>query len=143
MATNNRPPHLLLHKLIVALSYWGTAVRSVLFTIVLGFALFVPATGTTASFEEYSVRLIVIVGMYMLLDAGYTTIARALPFKDEGPDHAIFLAVILLYAVMAISPYFVRLPAGLYSPKLLLLAPFFVVALRLMVGVLYGHSRRG
>lgn len=109
----------------------------------LGFALFVPATGTIAGLEEYSVRLISTVSMYMLLDAGYTTIVRALPFKDEGPDHAIFLAVILLYAAMAISPYFVRLQAGLYSPKLLLLAPFFVVALRLMVGVLYGHSRRG
>ncbi len=143
MAHQSHPPHLLLHKLIGALSYYGTSVRTILFGFVLAIAVVLGVTSgglsAGASFENY----VYIVGSFLLLDAGYVTIARALPISTESIDQVLFLAMLVILALLIIFPYFATAPAGLLiTAKESFLFALFALTLRMVLGFFVGHRAR-
>lgn len=140
MPTKTPITQLSLYKLLVALSYWGTAVRVMLFA----FVLFVAATLAIingGSMVDHSVRFIYLVFILMCLDAGYVSIARTMPTKDLI-DRAILLIVFVGMALLTILPYFVVL-SNPTSPtnRWLLLPVLFVLGIRLLVGMIYNPNK--
>jgi hypothetical protein len=141
MATKSQPPHLLLHTLLGELSYWGTSVRILL----IGFVLFVANLITvlnsadTVSLVSYGSQYLYLMGSLLLLDAGYVTIARALPISTETADRVLFLGFMAVLGLIIVLPYFAIVPQGvLVSIRWVFLVTLFVLALRLVLGLVIG-----
>lgn len=140
MATQYQPPHLLLHKLIVAMSYWGSTVRTMLFAIVFGFAQFLSLSGGISGLQTYATQFIFVVGIFLLFDAGYTTIARTLPLCGEAVDRLLFLLLLVTFMFVMSAPYFIEFPGVMHDNAMMIfLLPLFAITLRLVLGLLYGH----
>lgn len=142
MAQTTQPPHLLLHTLLVAFSYWGTSVRILL----IGFVLFVANLITVlnsvdpVSITSYGAQFAYIMGSLLLLDAGYVTIARALPISTETVDKVLFLGFIAALGFVVVLPYFATVPQSvMVSIKWVFLVTLFVLALRLVLGLFFGN----
>lgn len=143
MATTTHPPHLLLHNLIVALSYWGTTVRMLLIAFVLLLANVLMAVEGSSNYtlSEYAVQYIYVIGSLFLLDAGYVTVARALPVAAGVFDRVFFLLLMAGLGFVAVLPYFVAVPQGVIgSVKWLFLVSLFVLTLRIVVGFFFGRQ---
>lgn len=142
MAKSTQPPHLLLHTLLGALSYWGTSVRILL----IGFVLFIANLVTvlnsveTVSFTVYAAQFAYIMGSLLLLDAGYVTIARALPISTETADKVLFLGFMASLGFVVVLPYFAPVPQSvMVSIKWVFIVTLFVLALRLVLGLFFGR----
>ncbi|MFZ1811915.1 MAG: hypothetical protein WAU02_00095 [Candidatus Saccharimonadales bacterium] len=143
MAKKYSPPHLLLHTLLGSLSYWGSAVRAMLFAIVLACTLWLASTHGGGTLQSYAFHFIYVCGIFVLFDAGYVSIARALPFRYHVYDLVFFLGVLVAYAFVMIAPYYVLLPNWLaVSGAVLLLVPLFLLTFRLVGGLLFGRRGR-
>lgn len=140
MASKTPLTQLSLHTLLVALSYWGTAVRVMLF----GFVLFVAtalAIMNGGSMADHSVRFIYLMFILLCLDAGYVTVARALPVSEIF-DRAVLLMAFLVMALVAILPYFVVMSNPSSSTSRWLLLPvLLLLAIRLVVGMVYNPKK--
>lgn len=138
-----RPPHLLLHNLLGAMSYYGTTVRGLLYGFVLAIAMTLGVTSGGLSAGRSFETFVWMVGSFLLLDAGYVTIIRSRPFAVETADRALFLILLLGLATVIVWPY-----VGMITPGLLLgakevfLGVLFVLALRLILGLAFGHRVR-
>lgn len=144
MATAYKPPHLLLHTLVVSLSYWGTAVRLLLIGFVLFFAslLAVLDVDTTMSFQSHAAQFIYLLGSLFLLDAGYVTIARSLPFTLEIVDQVFFVTLMFSLSLVIVLPYFAAVPDAVYvSNGWVFLVALFVLSIRLVLGLFFGHRK--
>ncbi|MEO5690873.1 MAG: hypothetical protein ABIQ64_01670 [Candidatus Saccharimonadales bacterium] len=142
MPTKTRPPHLLLHDLITSLSYWGTAVRILLIGFVLFIANILTIIGVDSSgaVQSLAAQYIYFMGSLLLLDAGYVTIARSLPMADQTADKWLFLLFIAVLASMIVVPFFAAVPnMVLVSVQWVFLVSLFVLALRLVLGLILGH----
>jgi hypothetical protein len=142
MAQKSQPPHLLLHNLLSSLSYWGTTVRILLlgFVLLVANVMTVLESADAASVSTYSAQFIYIMGSLLLLDAGYVTIARALPISTETADRILFLLFMIALGLVVILPYFAAVPNGIVtSAKWVFLVSLFVLALRLVLGLFFGR----
>jgi len=138
--TKSVQPHLLLHNLIGALSYWGTTVRVLLIGFVLGFAvlLHVVDSLTLPTTESYVLSYLYIMSCLLLLDAGYVTMARAQPLKPRMLDRMVLWVALIVLSVVAVAPYFVIVTTDLFNSLTtwLLLVVLFILALRLVLGMI-------
>jgi hypothetical protein len=76
----------------------------------------------------------------LILDAGYVTIARALPISTETADKVVFLLFMTAMGLVVVLPYFTAVPAAVFaSVKWVFLVTLFVLALRLVLGLFYGR----
>lgn len=142
MIKTTPPPHLQLHILLGALSYWGTTVRILLlgFVLLLANILTVADSANATAWTTYGAQFIYIVGSLLLLDAGYVTIARVLPIATETIDKACFLVLLAALGFMVVIPYFAAVPSSvMVSIKWVFLVTLFVLALRLVLGLFFGH----
>lgn len=142
MVKNTAPPHLQLHTLLGALSYYGTAVRILLIGFVLLLANFLTVVDSDSStaWTTYGAQFIYIMGSLLLLDAGYVTIARALPIAKETIDKVCFLVLLAALGFMVVLPYFAAVPNSvMVSIKWVFLVTLFVLALRLVLGFFFGN----
>ncbi len=141
--TKTQPPHLLLHNLLISLSYWGTAVRILLIGFVLFIANMLTVIGldSSSAVQSLAAQYVYFMGSLLLLDAGYVTIARALPIAKETIDRLLFLMFIAALSCVIILPYFAAVPESvLVSVQWVFLVSLFVLALRLVLGLVFGHS---
>jgi|JI10StandDraft_1071094.scaffolds.fasta_scaffold429389_2 hypothetical protein len=141
MATSSKPPHLLLHTLLGELSYWGTSVRILLIGFVLFVANLVTVLNTvdTVSITSYGAQFIYVMGSLLLLDAGYVTIARALPISTEMVDRVLFLGFMAALGFVVVLPHFAVVPQSIMvSVKWVFIVTLFVLALRLVLGLFFG-----
>ena len=141
MATSSKPPHLLLHTLLGELSYWGTSVRILLIGFVLFVANLVTVLNTvdTVSITSYGAQFIYVMGSLLLLDAGYVTIARALPISTEMVDRVLFLGFMAALGFVVVLPHFAVVPQSIMvSVKWVFIVMLFVLALRLVLGLFFG-----
>lgn len=94
----------------------------------------------TTTVSQYIVQFIYLLGSLLLLDAGYVTIARALPISTETVDKVIFLLFLCALSAAIVLPYFATVPtAVIVSAKWVFLVTLFVLALRLVLGFFLGH----
>lgn len=136
------PPHLQLHTLLGALSYWGTAVRILLigFVLLVANVLSFADSANTTAWTTYGAQFIYVMGSLLLLDTGYVTIARTLPISTETIDRVSFLVLLSALGFMVVLPYFAAVPNSvMVSIKWVFLVTLFVLALRLVLGLFFGH----
>jgi hypothetical protein len=136
---------LTLHELVVALSFWGTAVRTLIFGFIAA-AVFVAALSeitTSAAIDNEVQVLIYVLGSYLLLDFGYVTVARTYRLQSTLDIVALIAADIFL-ALLYIAPKIVvdsniRLTA---DPLVyVIFVPLVVLGLRMLLGLLFGKRR--
>ncbi len=133
-------PRLSLHGLLGALSYWGSAVRVMLFGFVYACAQYLGYASSVVSLEQALQQWIYIVAVFVVFDLGYVTIARALPIGKELVDRGLFLVMALVYASVFLLPWFIHVSADWsVSTAWVLLAPLLVLSGRIMMGFLFGH----
>lgn len=141
MTHSSRPPHLLLHSLLAAISYWGTSVRILLTGFVLLIANLIAALNSIelVSLTAYAAQFLYVIGSLLLLDAGYVTIARALPISTETVDKVVFLGLMAALGFIVVLPYFAAVPQSvMVSVKWVFIVTLFVLALRLVLGMFFG-----
>lgn len=140
---SSRPPHLLLHNLIVALSYWGSTVRLLLVGLVLLLAvvLHVMSNESSVAQSAYAEQYIYLMGSLALLDIGYVTIARLVPIWAKIADQVVFLVIMAAMSALVVLPFFVVMPPELrLGLKLLFVISIFVIAIRTVTGLLMRPS---
>lgn len=134
------------HSLIVALSFWGTAVRALLFSL-LAAAVFVVALSetTTATAIDYEILvLIYVLGSFLLLDFGYVMIARAYRLR-RAVDISMLLAADVILALLYIAPKVVvtsDLNARTDPLLFVIFVPLVILSLRMLLGILFGKLSR-
>lgn len=137
---SSSPHSLTLHHLLVDLSFWGTSVRVLLFAVLaaVAFAFSVSEATTEAGVDRQIMLLIYALGSFLLLDFGYTLVARAYPLR-RWFDVLVLLVLDGLLAMLYIVPKVVvaRIAVGVVDP---LVYVFFLavgaVGARLLVGLL-------
>lgn len=143
--TKTTQPHLLLHNLIGALSYWGTTTRILLIGFVMGVAVLVHVvdSGTLPTTESYTLTYLYVMACLLLLDAGYVTIARAQPFRTGMLDKLVLWITLIVLSVVAVAPYFVIVTTQLFYSlsAWLLLVVLFILALRLVIGIIISPEK--
>lgn len=142
-------PHLSLHHLIVALSYWGTTARVLLLTFI-ALAVFVlqaleQASGTISLSQAFLTEgqmFIYAIGSFLILDAGYVSVAKGYAFR-RSTDQIALLGTELIVSVAYFLPYFAFLPnAFVLLSQWIFVVALVVVSLRLLIGVLFGSPQR-
>lgn len=137
--TKRNTPHLALHTLLVALSYWGTAVRMLLVTFLLSVAYAV-GVSNGVGIGTLIVQFVSVVGWLFLLDAGYVTIAKALPFRHETVDQVLFCLVMAGLFALVFLPHFVVVSSSATPTSLwLFLVTLFLLGGRLLLAMIYGR----
>lgn len=143
--SSQKKPPLTLHRLLIALSFWGTATRALLFSF-LAAAVFLVAI-TEASFagglDREVMVLIYVLGSFLLLDFGYVLIARAYPIQRAVDVLALVIADALL-ALLYIAPKLVvSSNVALTTDPLIyvLFIPLVTLTLRMLLGLLFGGRR--
>jgi hypothetical protein len=139
-------PALTLHSLIVALSFWGTAVRTMLFAF-LAVAVFVVALSearTDAAVDSEILVLIYVLGSFLLLDFGYVLVARAYTLSRAVDLLALFAADILLGLLYIAPKMVVTADISVRTNPLIFVVfiPLIVLSVRMLVGMLFGRRGR-
>lgn len=137
---------LTLHGLIGALSFWGTASRAFLFSILAAAVLIVALSeaSTANEFDTQIMLVMYVVGAFLLLDFGYVMIARAYPLQKILDIGALLAADILLALLYIVPKVVVSQSVVLKTDPLVfaLFVPIIVLSLRSLVGILIAPSRR-
>jgi hypothetical protein len=137
---------LTLHALLVALSFWGTAVRTLLFSF-LAVAVFLVAlteAATPAAVDNEVMTFIYVIGSFLLLDFGYVMVARAY-ILQKGLDVLALLIADILLALLYIAPKIVVSPGVVLktSPLLyVIFIPIIAIGMRILLGMLFGRKQR-
>lgn len=144
--SKQRKQPLTLHGLLAALSFWGTATRTLLFGV-LWLAVVVVALSeatTAARFDMEIMTAIYVLGSYMLLDFGYVSIARAYPLVKQLDVAALVIAEVLLAALYIVPKVVVSQSVVLRVDPLVFafFVPLVVLSLRMLVGILTSPAKR-
>ena len=144
MAVKKAPPHLLLHNIISALSYWGTSTRLMLaafLILVATLARYVgDSSGTPFSYGAQYVYMILVLGV---LDAGYVTIGRLFPMSSKLVDRIIICLLMSVLTFWLVAPNFL-INGEVYelNLKLLFLIVLFSLALRSVLGGVFSSDHK-
>lgn len=143
---SNKQSTLTLHQLLGALSFWGTASRTMLFgfvaTVIL--ALGLSEAATASAIEAQIMVFIYVLASYLLLDFGYVMIARAYPLQKALDLLALWVADIMLALLYVVPRVVVNGEARLAVDPLLyiIFVPIVALSLRLLLGLLFGKNSR-
>lgn len=142
----SRKQPLTLHGLLGALSFWGTATRTMLFGVLwLAVAVVALSEATSAVwFDTEIMTAIYVLASYVLLDIGYVSIARAYPLMKQFDVLALIAAEVLLAALYIVPKVVVSQSVVLRADPLIFafFVPVIVLSLRILVGLLVSPVRR-
>ncbi|HEX8390254.1 MAG TPA: hypothetical protein VF597_02450 [Candidatus Saccharimonadales bacterium] len=138
--------HLTLHELLGAMSFWGTATRSMLFGFV---ALMAFIVGLSEQYDGFSpdaefMLLIYAAGSFLVLDFGYVMVARAFG-SHKIPDLLVLLMTEIVLAGLYVIPKLLIAPDLTVAVNPLVYALFIslgVLAGRMLIGLLFASQRR-
>lgn len=146
MATKKKTPQkrqsLTLHQLIIAISFWGTAVRALLFAFIAA-AVFVAAlseAATATAVDNQILTLIYVLGCYLLLDFGYVMVARVYRLRRLFDVPLLLLADAFL-ALLYVAPKLIvdsRFDGTVDPLTFAVFVPILVIAVRMLIGLLFG-----
>lgn len=139
MANNKqtyRPPHLLLHDLITALSFWGSTVRLLLMGFLATVSLLVMLSDPTLDGTTEVGMFIYVLATFLVFDVGYVMLARGLKLKP-ALDRLAVAAGDSLIAIAYVLPTF-AVTSGHWTAALIWspLVVFGVLSLRALLGLL-------
>ncbi len=135
--------HLTAHGLLGSLSYWGTAARFVLVTVLLASAYLLNVSFVTdwRAVDIETILLIYGLGTIIVLDAGYVMAARALKLHPVFDRWVVMMSDLLIAAFFVIPSFFL---VGNYSMQLRVLSlivALLIVSIRILVGLLFAKRK--
>lgn len=137
---------LTLHHLIVALSFWGTAVRTLLFGFIAAAIFLVALTeaGTASAVDTEIMVLIYVLGSFLLLDFGYVTVARAYKLLSGLDVLALIIAELILMTLYIAPRLVVDSGVSLRTDPLLFVVfvPLVLLSIRTLLGMLFGSRAK-
>lgn len=136
-----KQPRLTLHYLLATLSFWGSSVRLLLITFLVGVIYVLKLMYADSSVEWETKVTIYILGSFALLDIGYVMLAKALPLKRRV-DTACLLLVEALLAVIYIVPNLVEAPGLSWFSNWTILIVLLTVAIRALLGLLFASPKK-
>lgn len=127
---------LTMHRLLGALSYWGTAARMVLMAVLLGCAylLNISVQTTWQAVDIETMLLIYGLGTIIVLDAGYVMAARALKLNAVFDRWVVMVSDLLIAAFFVVPSLFL---VDVHATKLRILSLIFallIVSIRILLG---------
>ncbi len=142
--TKSQVPHLELHTLIGALSFWGSSVRLLLVSflvVVLSIARVVDSNASGAGplhqlLANEIYLNVYLLGVYLVLDAGYVIVSRAYPMAAIV-DRLVLFMMEAMFAFMYFFPFIAEVPFS--QARFVAYAPFaviFLLLLRALLGML-------
>lgn len=143
---NSQKPPLTLHSLLVALSFWGTAVRTLLFCFLAAAVFFVALTeaASPSAVDNEVMTVIYVLSSFLLLDFGYVMVARTYVLQ-RGLDVLALIFADLMLALLYIAPkVVVSSDITLKTNPLLyvIFIPIVAIGMRMLLGMLFGKRQR-
>lgn len=144
--SSKEKPTLTLHVLLGALSFWGTAARTLLFTFLATAVFLVALTEVTATsaVDNQILILIYVLGSFLLLDFGYVMVARVYRMQ-KALDVLALIGAEFILALLYIAPKLVVSSdvAVRVNPLIFVVfIPIIVLSLRMLLGMLFGKRGR-
>lgn len=144
-STTKRSESITLHGLLGAVSYWGTATRFMLVSILVFVAFLANVAFVDVSSANYIIGEVQIL-IYALIilvttDLLYVLVARSLPLEPKFDRWALIAADVVI-ASCFIAPSFLTI-ASAHSTGLRVMSPIvalLVVGMRILVGLLYSKK---
>lgn len=137
---------LTLHGLLAAISYWGTASRLFLAAFVAVAVFAIALTETNGSASAISAEVIILIyalASILLLDSGYVVIARAMPLRRVLDVASLLVADLVLLGLYVAPKVTVMETTSPVNPVgIVLLLAILALALRLLLGFLFGTKRK-
>jgi len=142
---SNKPSRLTLHYFLGALSFWGTAVRLMLFTFIAIVVLVIALTEATdpMALDRQIMVLIYVLASFSLLDFGYVMVARAYPLQKQLDLVALVLVDIFLAMLYIVPKLVVSSTVQVVTDPLtyIFFIPLIVIAVRMLLGFLFAGRK--
>ncbi len=137
---------LTLHSLIIALSYWGSAVRTMLFGFIATaiFIVGLSETNSSVGLNTEAFKFIYVMASFLLLDVGFVAIARTYRLRRLFDIPMLIISESLL-ALLYIAPKIVvtsDLDVTVDPLIYVLFIPIVVLLIRMLLGFLFGYRQR-
>lgn len=138
-----QPKPLTVHGLLGSLSYWGTAARMVLMTVLLGCAylLNISVQTTWQAVDLETMMLIYGLGTIVVLDAGYVMAARALKLNAVFDRWVVMMSGLLIAAFFVIPSLFFVDVNALRLRVLSLVFTLLIVSIRILLGFILAKRK--
>ena len=143
--SSRKQPTFTLHYLLGALSFWGTATRTLLFGFIaaLVFIIALSETTTPQSTDQQILYFISVLASFVVLDFGYVMIARAYAAVKKL-DVLVLLLADLFLASLYVVPRLVVDPSIVTANDPILYVffmPIVVLSARILLGMLFSGRR--
>lgn len=134
---------LTVHGLLGSVSYWGTAARFLLVSVIIVFAFLVNLSGdsTTTFVDTEIVFLVFGLATLVLLDGGYVTAARALPLSPVVDRWVVMMSDLALAALFVVPSLIIVGTDGNKLRVIGLLGALLLMSIRLLVGLLFAKRK--
>lgn len=144
--TSPKKSPLTLHGLLGALSFWGTATRTFLFSFLAIAVLLVALTETNGApaADTQIMTFIYVIGCFVLLDFGYVLISRVYLLPKTLDVLALIAADIMVGLLYIVPKVVVDSGIAVKTDPLIyaLFIPLVVLAIRSLLGMLFGGRQR-
>lgn len=144
--TSPKKSTLTLHGLLGALSFWGTATRTFLFSFLAIAVLLVALTETNGASgaDTQVMTFIYVIGCFVLLDFGYVLISRVYLLQKTLDVLALIAADIMVGLLYIVPKVVVDGGVAVKTDPLVyaLFIPLVVLAMRALMGMLFGGRQR-
>lgn len=136
-------PKLTVHGLLGALSYWGTAARFLLVSVIIVFAFLLNISGgsSTSYIDTEIILLVYGLATLVILDGGYVTAARALPLSPVVDRWVVMMSDLALAALFVAPSLIISGADGNRIRVVSLLGVLLVVSMRLLLGLLFSKRK--
>lgn len=138
---------LTLHGLLGSLSYWGSATRILLVSILVMFAFVLNVTVTSAASSAFVNQEVLVllysIAVLFVADTAYVMVARAMPLNKKADRWMVMLTDIILASFFVIPSFFYVGEA--YSTMLRVISPaimLLVLSVRILLGLLFAKPTK-
>jgi|GEM_PF-1441587 len=139
----NSTSKLTVHGLLGSVSYWGTAARFLLVSVLIIFAFLANLSGDSASSYIDTEIIFLVFGLatLILLDGGYVTAARALPLNPVVDRWVVMMSDLALAALFVVPSLIIMGSDGNKIRVISLIGALLVMSIRMLVGLLFAKRK--
>lgn len=140
---NKTTTKLTAHGLLGSVSYWGTAARFLLVSVIIVFAFFMNLSGDSSTNYVDTEILFLVFGLatLVLLDGGYVTAARALPLSPVIDRWVVMMSDLALAAFFVVPSLIIMGSSGNKIRVISFIGALLVMSIRMLVGLLFAKRK--
>lgn len=142
--SSTKKPHLTVHGLLGAISYWGSTARLIILTVLVLFAFFlnVSIATTAAHFDSEIIYLIYALATVFILDVGYVMAARALPLSPVFDRWVVSISGLIVAGFFVIPSLITVSTYSLRMKALCILVVLLIISVRILLGLVLSTKKR-